>query len=81
MHPAAWVHSLPLHANWNWRSCLTRGPDGYIFLAHFPHPLRVCTIGENCHAHEPGFFRLCWAWVPAEALPEAVRRMRAAIDG
>ena len=39
------------------------------------------SAGENCHATEPGFFRLCWAWVPSEALPEAARRMRAAIDG
>lgn len=36
--------------------------------------------GSTCHATEPGWFRMCWAWVPGEALPVAVRRIRAVLD-
>ncbi|EFJ52049.1 hypothetical protein VOLCADRAFT_120406 [Volvox carteri f. nagariensis] len=35
----------------------------------------LLTPGEQCHASEPGFFRICWAWMPGDALPEAVRRL------
>jgi len=41
----------------------------------------VLTPGEACHAPEPGFFRVCWAWMPREALPVAVSRLRAVLDG
>lgn len=40
----------------------------------------VVTPGQACHAPEPGFFRVCWAWMPREALPVAVRRVRAVLD-
>lgn len=35
----------------------------------------LLTPGECCHADEPGFFRVCWSWVPPEALPIAVQRI------
>lgn len=34
------------------------------------------TAGEQCHAPEPGYFRVCWAWVPPSALPVAVQRLQ-----
>ncbi len=38
--------------------------------------LYLCSLtGEACKADEPGFFRICWAWCPADALPHAARRM------
>lgn len=38
---------------------------------------REClTPGEQCHAPEPGYFRVCWAWVPPSALPVAVQRLQ-----
>jgi 1-aminocyclopropane-1-carboxylate synthase len=40
----------------------------------------VVTPGEACHAPEPGFFRVCWAWMPRDALPVAVGRIRAVLD-
>jgi 1-aminocyclopropane-1-carboxylate synthase len=40
----------------------------------------VVTPGEACHAPEPGFFRVCWAWMPRDALPVAVARIRALLD-
>lgn len=36
----------------------------------------ILTPGKDCHAAEPGFFRLCFAWMKPEALPEAVRRIK-----
>ncbi|KAG2483578.1 hypothetical protein HYH03_017585 [Edaphochlamys debaryana] len=35
----------------------------------------LLTPGQQCHGPEPGFFRVCWAWVPAPALPVAVGRL------
>jgi aspartate/methionine/tyrosine aminotransferase len=35
----------------------------------------VLTPGATCHAPQPGFFRMCYAWVPVEALPAAVARI------
>jgi 1-aminocyclopropane-1-carboxylate synthase len=35
----------------------------------------VLTPGKDCHAEEPGFFRCCFAAMPAECLPVAVDRM------
>ncbi len=37
----------------------------------------ILTPGRDCHAAAPGFFRLCFAWMPAEALPVAVARIAA----
>jgi 1-aminocyclopropane-1-carboxylate synthase len=37
----------------------------------------LLTPGEDCHAREPGFFRLCFAWMPPEALGVCVARMAA----
>jgi hypothetical protein len=39
----------------------------------------LLTPGKACHAEAPGFFRICWAWAPADALPVAVARMAAAV--
>lgn len=39
----------------------------------------ILTPGESCHANEPGFFRLCFAWMPKEALGEAVDRLKASL--
>lgn len=35
----------------------------------------ILTPGESCHASKPGFFRLCFAWVPPEALSLAIQRI------
>ena len=35
----------------------------------------ILTPGSSCHAAAPGFFRLCFAWVPKEALVDAVVRI------
>mmetsp|Transcript_6516 Transcript_6516/g.11933 ORF Transcript_6516/g.11933 Transcript_6516/m.11933 type:complete len:88 (+) Transcript_6516:1363-1626(+) len=38
----------------------------------------VLTPGEFCHAQEPGFFRLCFAWMPdIRCLSEAAKRISA----
>jgi 1-aminocyclopropane-1-carboxylate synthase len=39
----------------------------------------VLTPGAACHAAEPGFFRLCWAWTSPDALPVAIDRIAAAL--
>ncbi|KIY99821.1 hypothetical protein MNEG_8138 [Monoraphidium neglectum] len=39
----------------------------------------LLTPGRACHAEAPGFFRICWAWMPAEALPVAAARIKAAV--
>lgn len=36
---------------------------------------------QDCHAAEPGFFRICFAWMRPDALPEAIRRMRLLMSG
>lgn len=36
----------------------------------------VMTPGFSCHAQTPGFFRICYAWVPLESLVEAIRRIK-----
>ncbi|KAF5840409.1 pyridoxal phosphate-dependent transferase [Dunaliella salina] len=38
------------------------------------------TPGQACKAARPGFFRVCWAWVPPEALPIAVSRIKPLLD-
>lgn len=35
----------------------------------------ILTPGESCHAPKPGYFRMCFAWIPREALSIAVERM------
>jgi len=44
-------------------------------------PQVILTPGKDCHAAEPGFFRLCFAWMPPKALPEAVRRIKLLMGG
>ncbi|KAI8474180.1 MAG: pyridoxal phosphate-dependent transferase [Monoraphidium minutum] len=39
----------------------------------------LLTPGEACHAAEPGFFRVCWAWMPPGALVAAAGRVAAAV--
>lgn len=38
-----------------------------------------CRAGAACHAAEPGFFRMCWAWPHPGSIPTAVQRLQAAI--
>lgn len=35
------------------------------------------TPGRDCHARDPGFFRICFAWVPEQALGVALQRVAA----
>jgi aspartate/methionine/tyrosine aminotransferase len=35
----------------------------------------LMTPGEACHAESAGYFRICFAWMPAEALMEMVERL------
>lgn len=35
----------------------------------------LMTPGEACHADSAGYFRICFAWMPAEALVEMVERL------
>jgi aspartate/methionine/tyrosine aminotransferase len=37
----------------------------------------VLTPGYSCHAQVPGYFRICFAWIPYTSLEEAVRRISA----
>ncbi|WIA34052.1 hypothetical protein OEZ86_012431 [Tetradesmus obliquus] len=39
----------------------------------------VLTPGAACHAAEPGWFRVCYAWTPPGSLPAAVSRIAAAV--
>jgi 1-aminocyclopropane-1-carboxylate synthase len=39
----------------------------------------VLTPGGACHAAEPGFFRMCFAWPHPDSLPVAVARIAAAL--
>lgn len=36
----------------------------------------ILTPGSSCHATEPGYFRLCFAWVVPDALIDAVQRIK-----
>ncbi len=38
------------------------------------------TPGKDCHAREPGFFRICFAWMPEQALKLAVDRVKRYIE-
>jgi hypothetical protein len=40
-----------------------------------PTPLFLSSR-RDCHNAEPGFFRLCFAWMPKESLTEAVTRIK-----
>lgn len=40
----------------------------------------VLTPGAACHAAEPGFFRMCWAWPHPGSHPTAVQRLQAAMQ-
>ena len=35
----------------------------------------ILTPGQSCYAAKPGFFRLCFAWVPPAALDDALERL------
>jgi hypothetical protein len=41
----------------------------------------ICCLvaGAACHAAEPGFFRMCWAWPHPGSIPTAVGRIAAAV--
>ena len=39
----------------------------------------ILTPGKDCHAPEPGYFRVCFAWVQKEALEEAINRLVATV--
>lgn len=41
----------------------------------------VITTGRSCHAAEPGFFRICFAWVSPEALLVAADRLDKLLNG
>lgn len=36
----------------------------------------VLTPGKSCHCQVPGYFRICYAWVPLSSLEEAIRRLQ-----
>lgn len=36
--------------------------------------------GEACYHDKPGFMRMCFAWVPAQALPVAVERIAKCVE-
>ena len=38
------------------------------------------TPGQDCHAKEPGFFRVCFAWMPEQALLLAIDRVKRYLD-
>ena len=38
------------------------------------------TPGVACHCQQPGYFRICYAWVPYTSLLEAIRRLRMFVD-
>ena len=38
------------------------------------------TPGEACHCQLPGYFRICYAWVPYSTLLEAIRRLRIFVE-
>ena len=40
----------------------------------------VLTPGEPCHCQIPGFFRICFAYVPMSSLVEAVRRIKEIVN-
>lgn len=40
----------------------------------------VITPGEPCHCQIPGFFRICFAYVPLNSLKEAVRRIKEIVE-
>ena len=41
----------------------------------------ILTPGHDCHAPKPGFFRLCFAWMPPEALAVAMGRLQRVLAG
>ena len=40
----------------------------------------LLTPGFDMHFKEPGFFRVCYAWVPPGSLPLAVSRIKGILD-
>jgi hypothetical protein len=43
------------------------------------HTLLLLLPGAACHAAEPGWFRVCYAWTPPDSLLAAVSRITAAV--
>ena len=41
----------------------------------------ILTPGHDCHAPKPGCFRLCFAWMPPEALAVAMGRLQRVLAG
>jgi bifunctional pyridoxal-dependent enzyme with beta-cystathionase and maltose regulon repressor activities len=66
--------SLPLRrAGWEAEQRLTD--------ALFTRARILFTPGEACHAAEPGFYRCCFAWMPAPAVVEGFNRLAAYAAG
>lgn len=40
------------------------------------HARVIFTPGSACHADEPGLYRVCFAWMPTDAVREGFRRLR-----
>ena len=40
----------------------------------------ILTPGKSCHAQEPGYFRICYAWMPVDALQEALNRLTSVLS-
>ncbi len=76
------VAARPLRCTliWHWRGTC-RHCHPLLHKSSPPHlrlisPFLAPCAGEQCHGPEPGYFRVCWAWMPhAGALPVAVRRL------
>lgn len=47
-----------------------------LFNAMFERARVLMTPGQDCHASEPGFFRVCTVWMPPEAISQIPVRLR-----
>lgn len=65
----AWLKDQTWEAEWE------------LFSKMAEEALVVLTPGKDCHAEEPGYFRLCFACMPREALTVAVERMERFLGG
>ena len=85
---------IPTAFRLNWDGICPFGHKAFAFVSHptweAEHALwleileqaRVnLTPGAACHVGEPGFFRLCYAGLPAETVEAAVRRIVKLLDG
>jgi aspartate/methionine/tyrosine aminotransferase len=53
------------------------GPERRLVQQLYDEERVLLTPGEACHASEPGFFRLCTAWMPAESTAVGLQRLAA----